>query len=316
MLHKTLLKQIFFFMHLKCQFLGGLIGGALGFFGAGAAGASTATSIGAGLVGSQIGGAYDANSARTANTRDANELNYRMFLESQRYNAAEAEKQRKWQIWQSNYAIQRQVGDMKKAGINPILAAQYGGANAGTGATASTAQPSAQTPNIENIMANNVSSANQWRQSSSVIGLQKQQTQKVSAEISNVMADTEFKKATTNLTNDNRLKVAEEMARIRVDIKHIIETTRGKKQLNDIKQVFSDLVNSAQLQKLARDTGVAINVLIDLATSTAESAINMFKSHTGSNNSGGDSKNNSGFLDSWKKSMQFNRKWYNPNSKW
>ena len=55
------------------------------------------------------------------------------------FNAAEAQKNRDWQEKMSNTSYQRAVGDMKKAGINPILAAQNGGANTGSGATASAA---------------------------------------------------------------------------------------------------------------------------------------------------------------------------------
>lgn len=53
----------------------------------------------------------------------------------------EAEKLRGWQEDLSNTAIQRQVADMKKAGINPILAARIGGAST----------PSGSMPNIPDL---------------------------------------------------------------------------------------------------------------------------------------------------------------------
>lgn len=51
------------------------------------------------------------------------------------YNSAEALKNREWQEHMSNTSYQRAVEDMKKAGINPILAFANGGASTPGGST-------------------------------------------------------------------------------------------------------------------------------------------------------------------------------------
>ena len=54
------------------------------------------------------------------------------------YNSAEAKAQRDWQEHMAGTAYQRTMADMKKAGLNPILAAFNGATGAGSGAAAST----------------------------------------------------------------------------------------------------------------------------------------------------------------------------------
>lgn len=53
------------------------------------------------------------------------------------FNAQEAQKNRDWQTEMSNSEIQRRVNDLRKAGLNPILAINQGGASTPSGSSAS-----------------------------------------------------------------------------------------------------------------------------------------------------------------------------------
>uniref|UniRef100_A0AAU8AYF2 DNA pilot protein n=1 Tax=Dulem virus 193 TaxID=3145670 RepID=A0AAU8AYF2_9VIRU len=66
-----------------------------------------------------------------------NDLMMQNTRQSQAYNAAEAAKNRDWQERLANSAHQREVADLKKAGLNPVLSAGGQGATTGSGASAS-----------------------------------------------------------------------------------------------------------------------------------------------------------------------------------
>lgn len=80
-----------------------------------------------------------ANEYNTQAWQNAASWNEAMWERQAEFNREEAQKQRDWQEHMANTQYQRAIGDMEKAGLNPILAVTGGGIGTGVpgGATAS-----------------------------------------------------------------------------------------------------------------------------------------------------------------------------------
>lgn len=72
-----------------------------------------------------------------AGQQQANQMNKDLFYAGQDFNSAEAEKNRSFQYGMSAGAHQREMEDLRKAGLNPMLAAKLSGAPMGGGSSAS-----------------------------------------------------------------------------------------------------------------------------------------------------------------------------------
>lgn len=126
----------------KCTALGSAGAGA----GAGAAvgGVPGALVGGAlGLAGSLLGGLFGKS-----NTKKTNDMNYKIMLEQNRFNADEAKKNRDWQekMYQMFGTSSAKVNDMRAAGLNALLGDVSASGNVGSGSTATAAESARMMP--------------------------------------------------------------------------------------------------------------------------------------------------------------------------
>lgn len=134
-----------------------------------------------GLLSSIVGGALSLiggerrNESSSAQAAAANQLTERQFQESKWFNHKQAIRNRQFQRQMSNTAVARQVRDMRRAGINPILSAKLGGASSPGGAVASVSGKIGQQAVMQDTLTPAVNTALSTFQTQSNVDLQSAQ---------------------------------------------------------------------------------------------------------------------------------------------
>jgi len=119
----------------------------------------------------------------------SNNANQALFQQGNAFNAAQSQAQMDFQERMRSTQYQTAVEDLKKAGLNPMLAYTQGGAGTPSGAAAS----AAGSHRVENVAASAANSAAQAAQFTNIMEqnqLLKAQINKTDTESDNIMAET------------------------------------------------------------------------------------------------------------------------------
>lgn len=145
-------------------------------------------------------GQAEANRANVANAKYATDANMADSARNREFQGQQASAQMVFQERMSNTAHQREVFDLKAAGLNPILSAQSGsGASSPQGAAGSGSTGSAVTATQQNPMAHFSGALGSALEAMSVT----KQWDKTDAEIQNIKANTKKTGVDTEVNKRN-----------------------------------------------------------------------------------------------------------------
>lgn len=118
--------------------------------------------IGGGLLGlGEQYGAMQQNEMQIASALEQMEFQREMLAKQRQFQRKSVRRQKIFQRNMSNTAVRRQIRDMRKGGLNPILAGKYGGASTPSSAAAMGGTGAGAQANIVNEMSPAISSAMQ-----------------------------------------------------------------------------------------------------------------------------------------------------------
>lgn len=239
---------------------GALSGGLAGFQAGGWPGA-----IAGGAIGGFAGGDDSDSGGTDWGALGSSALSFMGGERRNSANIASAREQMEFQRYMSNTSYRRAMNDMRKAGLNPILAGKLGGASTPGGAM----------PVLYDSITPAVNTGLQAMQTKADVGVKESQTEINQEQVEKVAQEVKNLEAGQALTEKQTEQVAETVLLLRQQIETEFQRTRTQFQEAGLKneqreaaryenvqnEILADFYNSADMARLAKEFGISPNTL-------------------------------------------------------